>query len=368
MKIQLRSGFLLVAGLVNALPQDASAQCCLADFFAGCGTCFSRPPMYAVAPVAAPVMAPVAAPAPPVMVPVQQTSYVPETTYRTEYKTVPVTTYKPSCEIDPCTGCARECMQPVTQYVHQAVNVPVTQYRAVTSTKYVQMQPGAAAPYAAPVGFAAPPAMPPAMPPAGTVSPFAAPVQTAAPGWGAANGDISTQIVPGQSSINPPSLPPGTAAPMIQQPVQRQISPPTTTTGTAWMMPMGAQPQAFKPPALDPAAGPVPTQPPALKPIPDMPRAGAGDRQAPVASPPVQAPAAGSREANSQMPGSPPASSGTTGIPVVPGSGSGAAAGAFPRLLEPTGHTTSWHPAAIGVGQSDTSVYPTAALPMRSQR
>ena len=96
------------------------------------------------------------APPPPVMVPMQQTSYVPETTYRTEYKCVPVTSYKPSCEIDPCTGCPVECMQPVTQYVQQAVNVPVTQYRAVTTTKYVQMQPGYAAPPAAAMPAVAP--------------------------------------------------------------------------------------------------------------------------------------------------------------------------------------------------------------------
>ena len=64
------------------------------------------PPAYAVAPVMAPIAAPVPAPPPPVVVPVQQVSYVPETTYRTQYQCVPVTSYKPSCEIDPCTGCA----------------------------------------------------------------------------------------------------------------------------------------------------------------------------------------------------------------------------------------------------------------------
>jgi len=129
----------------------ASAQCCLNDLFTGC-LAGCRKPAYAVAPVAvAPVMAPMPAPPPPVMVPVQQVSYVPETTYRTEYKCVPVTTYKPSCEIDPCTGCPVDCMQPVTQYVQQAVNVPVTQYRAVTTTKYVQMQPGYGAPAAPPM-------------------------------------------------------------------------------------------------------------------------------------------------------------------------------------------------------------------------
>lgn len=169
---------LAYAGLLVTFGTEANAQCCLDSLFAGCGACFKKaPPVYAVAPiapVAAPVMAPVPAPPPPVMVPVQQTSYVPETTYRTQYQTVPVTTYKPSSEIDPCTGCPRECMQPVTQYVQQAVNVPVTQYRAVTTTKYVQMQPG----YAAGGYPAQPAAGVPALPAAPAASPFAAPVQT----------------------------------------------------------------------------------------------------------------------------------------------------------------------------------------------
>ena len=124
------------AGMV---PTACEAQCCLTDLF----SCCRKPPAaFAVAPVAAPIMAPVPAPPPPVVVPVQQVSYVPETTYKTQYQCVPVTSYKPTTEIDPCTGCQRECMAPVTQYVQQAVNVPVTQYRAVYSTKYVQMQPG----------------------------------------------------------------------------------------------------------------------------------------------------------------------------------------------------------------------------------
>jgi hypothetical protein len=44
-------------------------------------------------------------------------------------------------------------------------------------------------------------------------------------------------------------------------------------------------------------------------------------------------------------------------MPVLPGSGPGAATRAFPRLLEPTSHTTSWQPASVGPR------YPTAALP-----
>ncbi|NCA10883.1 hypothetical protein EBR56_03600, partial [bacterium] len=144
---------LLFVGVAAAFqPCSAEAQCCLDGLFAGCASCFRKaPPAYAVAPV----FAPVPAPPPPVVVPVQQVSYVPETTYRTQYQCVPVTSYKPSYEIDPCTGCSRECVQQVTNYVQQAVNVPVTQYRAVYSTKYVQMQPGAAV--AAPPGAGMPP-------------------------------------------------------------------------------------------------------------------------------------------------------------------------------------------------------------------
>ena len=153
---------ILLAAAVTTFAASAAAQeCCLSGLFAGCGSCFRKAPPYAVAPVPvmAPMAAPIVAPPPPVMVPVQKTSYVPETTYRTQYQCVPVTSYKPSCEIDPCTGCPTECMQPVTQYVQQAVNVPVTQYRAVTTTQYVQMQPGYAA-AGAPVAYPGAPAAP----------------------------------------------------------------------------------------------------------------------------------------------------------------------------------------------------------------
>jgi hypothetical protein len=49
-------------------------------------------------------------------------------------------------------------------------------------------------------------------------------------------------------------------------------------------------------------------------------------------------------------------------MPVVPGTGPGAATGAFPRLLEPTSHTTSWQPMNVR-----PTAYPTAALPGRLQ-
>lgn len=356
MKIQ-RVGPVVVAAMGLLTASSVQAQCCLDGLFAGCGACFKKPPVYAVAPVAAPVIAPVAAPVPapppPVMVPVQQTSYVPETTYRTQYQNVPVTTYKPSCEIDPCTGCPRECMQPVTQYVQQAVNVPVTQYRAVTTTKYVQMQPGygggypaaGQAPIAAPAAVAAPAA-----------SPFSAPVQTAPQGWGAAGADVPQQLVPGSA---PPALP---ATGVPQQTYQQPITPQAGTYQPA-MPQAGLQPQPTPAPVLAPT--PSATSPaPSLKPIPELPRT-----VAPVA-PPALPPSAGAPAATGM---DKPSTSGTIGgpqaMPVMPGPGPKASTGAFPRLLEPTGHTTSWQPAMLDASPIGRRPgYPTAALPARLQQ
>jgi hypothetical protein len=353
-------------GVLAGFGGRADAQCCLDSLFAGC---CRRPTAYAVAPVApvaapvmAPMVAPVPAPPPPVMVPVQQTSYVPETTYRTQYQTVPVTTYKPSCEVDPCTGCTRECMQPVTQYVQQAVNVPVTQYRAVTTTKYVQMQPGYGGGYqaAGQPAFAAPAAAAAAAAPA--TSPFAAPVapvQTAPQGWGAAGPDIPQQLVPGSA---PPALP---ATGVPQQTYQQPITPQSGSFMPT-MPQAGIQPQATQPPVLAPT--PATTPSPSLRPIPEMPRASA----APVA-PPALSPSNGTTAPSATAPQAPPATSGTIGgpqgMPVVPGPGPKASTGAFPRLLEPTGHTTSWQPAMLDASPIGRRPgYPTAALPARLQQ
>ena len=358
---------LVFTGCCMAGTRPVAAQCCLSGMFSGCTSCFRKAPTYAVAPVApvaAPVVMPVAAPPPPVMVPMQQTSYVPETTYRTEYKCVPVTSYKPSCEIDPCTGCTVECMQPVTQYVQQAVNVPVTQYRAVTTTKYVQMQPGYAGPPAAGM-----PAMPPAQPAA---SPFSA-VQTTPQAWGAAGADVSRQPLPG---VAPPALPQAPAtvaptyqyqpmaqpafapqAPMIQGSSSQTITPQAGTYAPDQaLQPM--QPQATQPPALSPA--------PSLRPIPELPRTGSG--QSDVAPGTNGTGAAGRTSAEATRGGLEPVTSGSgaekpespAGMPVLPGEGPGGSTGAFPRLLEPTSHTTSWGPSDIDASRVQ---YPTAALP-----
>jgi len=348
------------------------AQCCLTDLFAGCGTCCRKPPMVAVAPVAAPLVAPVGAPvaapvaavAPPVMVPVQQTSYVPETTYRTQMQSVPVTCYKRSCEIDPCTGCPVECMQPVTQYVQQAVSVPVTQYRAVTTTRYVQMQAG---------GVAAPGGVPaaPAAVVAPAASPFAAAIQTTPQAWGAAGADVPQQLVPAQPGAGAPALPAGSygqPAVPYQPPTYQQ---PITPQG-GFAAPAVAQPNPLAPtppPSLAPA--------PSLRPIPELPRtvpaAGAGSAPysaaapaSPPASPPVSAPASPPVSAPAHDPANPAAAGaapGPQGMPTVPGTGPTSATGAFPRLLAPTSHTTSWQPAGPRLDQAGSRPWPQVALP-----
>ncbi|HWB13615.1 MAG TPA: hypothetical protein VG826_30600 [Pirellulales bacterium] len=63
----------------------------------------------------------------------QTVNYVPQTCYRTQYVTVPVTTYRPVAGRDPCTGCPVTCMRPATTYVQQARMIPYTTYRMVLS-------------------------------------------------------------------------------------------------------------------------------------------------------------------------------------------------------------------------------------------
>lgn len=58
-------------------------------------------------------------------------NYVPYTAYRTAYKRVPVTQYRPETNTDPCTGCVVTCMKPCTTYTYQCQRVPYTTYRPV---------------------------------------------------------------------------------------------------------------------------------------------------------------------------------------------------------------------------------------------
>lgn len=58
-------------------------------------------------------------------------NYVPYTAYRTNWKKVPVTKYRPVTTSDPCTGCTMTCMKPCTTYTYQCQRVPYTTYRPV---------------------------------------------------------------------------------------------------------------------------------------------------------------------------------------------------------------------------------------------
>jgi hypothetical protein len=62
-------------------------------------------------------------------------NYVPYTAYRTSWKRVPVTSYKPVTNTDPCTGCTVTCMRPCTTYTYQMQRVPYTTYRPCYRTE-----------------------------------------------------------------------------------------------------------------------------------------------------------------------------------------------------------------------------------------
>ena len=62
-------------------------------------------------------------------------NYVPYTAYRTSWKRVPVTTYRPVTNQDPCTGCTVTCMRPCTSYTYQMQRVPYTTQRPVYRTE-----------------------------------------------------------------------------------------------------------------------------------------------------------------------------------------------------------------------------------------
>lgn len=91
--------------------------------------------------------------------PPQVTNYVPQTCYRTQYVTVPVTTYRPVTTCDPCTGCPVTCMRPTTTYVQQARLVPYTTFRMMVANFFGRSPCNtcgtAAAGYAPTVGYAA---------------------------------------------------------------------------------------------------------------------------------------------------------------------------------------------------------------------
>jgi hypothetical protein len=104
----------------------------------GFGWLFGRPqPTVAMAPVCNPCAQGMTA------------GYVPQTSYRVQYVTVPVTTYRPVVSTDPCTGCQTTCMRPATCYQQQARYVPYTSYRIVYAPTQPACAPATTAYYAA---------------------------------------------------------------------------------------------------------------------------------------------------------------------------------------------------------------------------
>jgi hypothetical protein len=208
---------------------------------------------------------------------------------------------------------------------------------------------------------------------------------------------VPQQLIPSQPAMTAPAMPPASVPqPTYQQQIvpQSGMYPPATSSQ--------AQLQPTAPPALSPAPAPV-TPTPSLKPIPEMPRStpqndgktpGTGAGSAAAGHQPA-APAPSASSLSPIHPSAVPAAGSVpaVGMPVMPGPGPGPATGAFPKLLEPTGHTTSHRPLpsaatqwqAVGAAPSSWQPfpvqaagayasgqrfggYPTAALPIRSQQ
>ncbi|MEX0675958.1 MAG: hypothetical protein WD063_02705 [Pirellulales bacterium] len=113
--------------------------------------CCGRPTTTYYAPACCPQPQPACCPQP------QVVNYMPQTCYRTVYVNAPVVAYQPTTCCDPC-GRATTVMRPVTTYVTQARLVPYTTYRPVVAT-VAQPCCGAAVPaatYYAPVVSTAP--------------------------------------------------------------------------------------------------------------------------------------------------------------------------------------------------------------------
>jgi hypothetical protein len=161
----------------------------------------------------------------------QVVNYVPQTSYRTNWVQVPVTSYKPVATTDPCSGCTVTCMRPCTTYRWQAQRVPYTSYRPVYSTVTVQRPLNAmlsgttGMPATAGCATCGVPAAPTAAPTAGVLTPGGSYLNTPAPAAypgttyptatypGASSPGVgvpSTGGSPFNASIpanNPPSLP-----------------------------------------------------------------------------------------------------------------------------------------------------------------
>lgn len=202
-----RSVFTAVVGATALLAVPAESHA-IFQWLSRC--CGGSTPTYGAAPLYG-----AAAPADPCCAPpqVSQTvNYVPQTCYRTQYVTVPVTTYRPVTGRDPCTGCPVTCMRPATSYVQQARLVPYTTYRVVLSNPCCGATTAAyASSYAAPGNYA---------PAAGCsgCSGAAAPMAYGAPGYSSTlgtpyYGGATSGTIVSSTTTDPASMQPTLATP-----------------------------------------------------------------------------------------------------------------------------------------------------------
>lgn len=251
----LFTGSLMTAALFGA-PSESKA---IFHWFRGGGCCGTPAPV-AVAPVVTPTVAAV-----PSCDPCQQTvAYVPQTAYRVQYVSTPVTTYRPISSCGPC-GQSTTAFMPVTTFQTQAQMVPYTSYRlvyptpAVATTSFYTPVTASYATAAAPAASsccggaaaAAPATYQSSYAPPATTT-YSAPTTTYS-----APAATPTYAAPQANAYTPPAQPSTTYA---QQPAA--AAPPQTYAPA----PQPAQPQAAPPQTL-PQTSPSDQQ--SLKPVPD---------------------------------------------------------------------------------------------------
>ncbi|MGD9723060.1 MAG: hypothetical protein AB7O59_17185 [Pirellulales bacterium] len=205
-------------------------------------------------------------------------SYMPQTCYRTVYQNVPVVAYRPMTACDPCTGCPRTVMQPVTSYVAQPRLVAYTSYRPVVTANYC---PSPCATGCAPVtaAYAPSPCATGCAPAATTVAYPAVPV--AAPAVAApaapsccAGSPVVSAAPPGAVGSTVTSLAPATSVPYASSGTATPVYSSTPgTTAAPTLAPQSAPAQSTTPettfeqqPATEPESRMMNPQPLQLNP------------------------------------------------------------------------------------------------------
>lgn len=125
MKRKLHGMVMILGAMAVVALMSTASQAGLCDtLFGWCGLCSkSQQQQVAYMPPVAPACGPCA----------PNVTYVPQTAYRTVYRRVPVTTYRPIAVTDACTGCATTALRPVVTYRRQPQLIPYRSYRLVYS-------------------------------------------------------------------------------------------------------------------------------------------------------------------------------------------------------------------------------------------